>query len=854
MIVPIERISLPPEASVDELWRAVAEQTQAWLKRHELMARDAVLVLPFAALLEPARRALAAAGGWQPRVETSLTLTASLGPPARAAPGLCCGDTIIDRLTAGLLLRRQPWAAESRAGDPAGFERMVGAVVEAAQALRQGALRRPPPDRAGYWAGVRSQLAPPGGPAAAEALMLRLAVEWAAVSASSATDRLFDLCPAAWIVLRLGGPEPLAEALLANAGSPSLLLLADPPADDPFAALAPHADVQRILCEDAEAEAQAAAAEVIAALNEGRAPVALVAVDREGLRRVRALLARRSIPMIDETGWRLATTRAAADVMALLRAATPQAGPDLLLDWLKTWPAARASAIDSLEAQWRRRRRVPDPAAAQALWQQAKEHLRPLAAVDQRSLASWLLLVLDRLEAGGSLQRLASDAAGAQVLAALGWPDKLEHAAVGDLRLSLAEFIAWTESTLEELPFLPPLDAGAQVVLTPLSRAFGRPFRQLVVPGADHLRLGTIEPSAALIGEKMAAALGLDTAAARREQRRLALAQLLRAPRVTLLRRRREGHEAVSESPDVEWLLLTRAQAGPDRVSPWPLRDWQAATRSVTRHPISMPRPAAAQALPHTLSASQLEALRECPYRFFARAVLRLDEIEELDASLAKRDYGTWLHAVLHHFHSRRDAGLSGANQLEQAAEFVTRELAMDPAELLPFRASFQALMPDYLAWLSEREARGWHWHSGEAEHVTLPSQLGGLRLRGRIDRLDQGPGNSRQLLDYKTGSAQALSRRAKDPLEDTQLAFYAALLGGDASLSAAYLALDDANAPREIEHVGVATSAAALLTGLADEWQRLRQGAAMPALGEGRVCETCEARGVCRRDHWSAP
>jgi ATP-dependent helicase/nuclease subunit B len=26
-----------------------------------------------------------------------------------------------------------------------------------------------------------------------------------------------------------------------------------------------------------------------------------------------------------------------------------------------------------------------------------------------------------------------------------------------------------------------------------------------------------------------------------------------------------------------------------------------------------------------------------------------------------------------------------------------------------------------------------------------------------------------------------------------------------------------------------------------------------MPALGEGSVCETCEMRGLCRRDHWGA-
>ena len=106
-------------------------------------------------------------------------------------------------------------------------------------------------------------------------------------------------------------------------------------------------------------------------------------------------------------------------------------------------------------------------------------------------------------------------------------------------------------------------------------------------------------------------------------------------------------------------------------------------------------------------------------------------------------------------------------------------------------------------------------------------------------------------MLDYKTGNAEALKKKVREPLEDTQLAFYAALLGDTGTLSAAYVALDAPDAPLLIEHPNVEDSALALLQGLGDEWQRLRQGAAMPALGEGPVCDTCEARGLCRRDHW---
>ncbi len=840
------------------LWQAAALHAQAWLARQGLSPRDAVILVPYAALMAPARAAWAALGGWQPRVETPLTLAATLGPPVAPMPGMCSGEGTLDALSASLLLRGLPWGADWAARDPAAFARIVGSVVDAAQALRAAALQRAPEQRDAFWSAVREALPAAAGPAATEALLLRVAVEWAAATEPAASDRLFDHRPSAWLVLRLGGPEAMAEALLGHAGTPSLLLLADPPDEDPYSAVAARAQVERLLCNDFEAEAQAAAAAVIEALNAGRMPVALVALDRESVRRVRALLARAAVPLIDETGWLLATTRAAAAVLAVLRAALPTAGADDRLDWLKTWPPAQPGALNALEAWWRDRPGVQGRDAAERLWVAAEAHLQPLQAEGQRTLAAWLAVLRDRLDVSGSYERWLEDDAGVQVFAALGWTAGAAWQPVAQqVRLDLHGFIAWVEATLEQQPFLPLPDPGAQVVLTPLARAFGRPFEQVVIPGADHVHLGASDPQPALISDALAQTLGLDHGAARRAQRRLALAQVLRAPQVTLLRRRRDGDEPLADSPDVEWLLLARSRVAPPGAPPWPSSDWQPELREVLRHAVAMPQPTAASALPATLSASRLEALRDCPYRFYSRAVLRLDAAEEIEAGLAKRDYGTWLHAVLHHFHSQR---LSVAHdpedlqQLRQAADAVTQALGMAPAELLPFRASFETFAPAYVAWLAGREAQGWQWHSGETDHaIDLPG-LPGLRLKGRIDRLDLGPGGASQVLDYKTSSTTALKERVRDPLEDTQLAFYAALLGAPAGLGAAYLSLDDAQAPLLIEHPAVHESAAILMAGVAGEWQRLQAGAALPALGQGRVCETCEARGLCRRDHWGAP
>jgi ATP-dependent helicase/nuclease subunit B len=72
--------------------------------------------------------------------------------------------------------------------------------------------------------------------------------------------------------------------------------------------------------------------------------------------------------------------------------------------------------------------------------------------------------------------------------------------------------------------------------------------------------------------------------------------------------------------------------------------------------------------------------------------------------------------------------------------------------------------------------------------------------------------------------------------------------------LRAVYLALDSRKSIETIEHHGVCASAQTLVKGLAAEFRRLRGGERLLPLGEGDACEYCEARGLCRRDHWAHP
>ena len=850
----IERRSLGSEPVDHAFWPVVAATVAAWLTQRGLPVRDAVLLLPRAGLLVPARAALARQGGWQFRIDTPHTLLASLGPALAAQPGMLSGDASTDRLSAATLLRTQATGAVWAHRDAQAFEAAVALLVATAHVLQQASQQQPPAERDPWWARLRDALPPVQGPGATERWLARLALEWAAAAQAPLSDALWAHRPAAWIGLVGAGDDGLIKRLLGQAaagGVPVLLLDATPGQAQPFDAVAHLAPPSCAWAEDLEAEAGAAALAVLDALARQRAPVALIAQDRLVVRRIRALLERAGVALTDETGWTLSTTRAAAHIMTLLGAAAPGSGRDALIEALKLEAASEAAA---LEEAWRQEGVAP-PAALRAA-QQLQDRLAALRGRGRRRLPDWV----EALAAAAPvcMATLAADPAGRAVLVAL----RLDGAAGGSAwraaaaatSLDLAGFTAWVDTSLEDARFVAPSADPAQVVITPLSHATLRPFGAVVFAGCDDRHLGSSSVEPGLIPEAVASAFELPGASERRRRELHDFAQLLRVPELHLLHRTHDADEALTLSPLVELAWHARRRAGQ------PVPDSTAVALPVgrvERQPQARPSPVMAASLPPRLSASAVEALRACPYRFFARVALGLGEAAELEEGLDKSDHGRWLHAVLHRFHGQREGSQDRA-QLLTAADAVQAELGLDAAAHWPFRAAFDSVADHYLAWLHARDAEGWRYAGGELARRCAPVELDGLTLDGRLDRVDlAGPAGQggAMLIDYKTGNADKLAALVRTPLEDTQLAFYAALLTEephDPPPRAIYLAIDERKPPRQIEHPDVALSASLLVEGLAADLADLRAGAGAPALGEGDACAHCFARGLCRRDHWT--
>lgn len=866
----IARIILDIDGNVPLTWDRLAAEVDAWLLQARVARRDALVIVPLAQHLSFARHAFGRRKGWLPRIETLRTLAAGSLPPQRPE-GAVSFDIAHDRLRARQMLRAHSWARQWSERDPRAFDETVARLVDCAHRLAQRASALAPADRTGWLARGRTLLAAGDEPGGMERLLARVAFEWVANSAPWPGDTLFALRPGAWVVVQAGGQNLMAQALLqaADASTPCLAVDTDPLLDDPLQAVPASSRLEYASCDDFEDEAEHTTAQLLALLAEGCHPLVLVAQDRVLVRRVGALLARQSVSVRDETGWKLSTTHAAAAVMALLRAASPGASTDDLLDWMKALPAGvpelPAAAVDVLERAVRRsgctRRDGLASLPMEGLAAAAREWtLQHLAVPGGRAtLSQWMRWLRERLHAGGQWAVLKDDAAGAQVLAALRLEraDAAWNALAESLPLDWLEFLQAVDEMLEQAVFEPPALPDAAVVITPMRRALLRPFAAAVLPAADERHLGATAAADPLLGEALSVALGLPSVAQQMKDEAIAFAQLLHMPRILMSSRRHDDGEAIERSLLVERLMLQRERAGMPVSQPADAR----LEALLVPQPQPRPAPSASKHLPTSLSASTVEALRDCPYRFFSRSVLRLREPEELDDQAEKRDYGNWLHAVLLRFHQERPHARSVPEDLAAlyALARLERDAAgWDDASFLPFEASFERFAPYYAEWVQQRDAEGVQWLEGETDRYVVPPELEGIALQGRLDRLDLVDGRTRQLIDYKTVSFDALRKRVRDPLEDTQLAFYAALeLLRDRSdaldaLQAAYLALDESDGIKVVPHPEVQASARTLLQSLAEEFARLRAGAALPALGAGPVCDRCEARGLCRRDHWA--
>lgn len=613
-----------------------------------------------------------------------------------------------------------------------------------------------------------------------------------------------------------------------------------------------------------EAAAEAARDVLLRWLGEGRRDIALVALDRVMARRLRALLERHGVLARDETGWAFSTATVSHVLERWLRLIEEGAWYRDLLDLLKSpflfadAGQTRLHAARELDEAFRRHGAPAGMdghidladrlglAHAQSLLRRLRAAAAPFAA-GRATLAVWNQRLLRALAELGAEGALAADTAGAQLLNLL--RTLTRESAPHAVRYTRADWRQWLFQHLEAATFV---DTGvlSPIRITHLSAAHSRDLEGAIVlgVGASHLPANEV---AGVFNDTTRVQLGLTTARERAADARAELADLLaRVPRVSLIWVAEQEGEAPPLSP---WLL---------RLEAFHLAAWGSSLirRVHAEVPLSparaqgavLPAPRAPGA-PTRLSVSAWQSLVACPYQFWARHQLRLNERDEVPEDLDKADYGQLLHALLADFHRAHPRLADHDAERLRTDLAAASERVFDAAMgrgyfTLAWRQRWQRQMEGYLAWALAWEQAGHRFEAAEVPVTRLLARADGgtTALEGRVDRIDQGERGG-CVLDYKTQTRATLRRKLGTPGEDVQLGAYAWLTQ---AAEACFVALDDAPVG-ELPWPGDPPVAAQ------QEEQRLRTaldalaaGAPLPAWGAPATCAWCEMVGLCRRPY----
>jgi RecB family exonuclease len=294
---------------------------------------------------------------------------------------------------------------------------------------------------------------------------------------------------------------------------------------------------------------------------------------------------------------------------------------------------------------------------------------------------------------------------------------------------------------------------------------------------------------------------------------------------------------------------------------------------------------------PHSapaFSLSALERYQDCPFKFFAADVLRLEDPPEDASSLTPRARGRFIHEAFQQFFEAwdREAAVSGRRSAARDDGSRTSGVSITVETLDAARDLFARVTEPLLARLPEADAalertrlfgsaislgivdvvlgleasqpvevrERWLEYRLDGEFTLGAADGRRVALRGVADRIDLLAGNRLRVIDYKSGSAPNPRRALQVPIYALCAQERLAGTGGARWTidEASYVAF---SGPRPLVPVVKAGSDGA--EALTDA--RVRLLAAVDAIGRGEfpprphdpmICRYCAYATVCRKDY----
>ena len=570
--------------------------------------------------------------------------------------------------------------------------------------------------------------------------------------------------------------------------------------------------------------------------------IGIVVYDRLLARRLRALAENANILIADSAGWRAATLSCGA---ALMEAAQAMASP-FDADEAETllqppfWRALTNDEHEKMQSQWRETidnaprlpeswREVGDLCESESELNNAARQLQNNDG-DQttHTAGEWLSLLREKF--APLLECYDEDAAAQEMFARI-----TACGGMGEMRA--AEFCAWLRLFLRGEYFAGDDIDSPAVFLPPTSAAEG--YAEVLLLGANDETLPNTGGGA--FGEKTRAAFGLPSRREEAAKQRDDFCRLI-AARETLCAvwcARKNNGEPLAPSPFWQ-LFADEVKNNNGEVSdigkppPNENENIAAGITPPVRAEVLL------RELPEKARVTDAKTLMQCPYQFFARAVLQLRD-GETETELSPLLEGEILHEALQQWAATDGSEEEWHKALQKSAAKKRR-----PRQSLEEHCWLQNSAP-LLQWEKQRREDGWKLDACEkALEVFVPLTSGaGVKLRGRIDRLDKRDDET-ALIDYKR-RASSVSQKSFQCGEDPQLPLYAFLSNCPGAQLIIRQPIKTDNKDDKPLHANVRRIAARLRAAA----KQAARGKPLPANGATETCQKCEARRLCRKDHW---
>lgn len=504
-----------------------------------------------------------------------------------------------------------------------------------------------------------------------------------------------------------------------------------------------------------EEEAQAIALLARRALEDPEKRVAIITPDRGLAGRVVQHLRRWHVEADDTAGRPLPQTPAGRLFLLLGEVAAQDAAPVALMALL-VHPLVKAGderagwleQARALELALRGPRPAPGLAALRPIsdkaclsewWAGAEQVLAPL--MDQGS--DLLADRLDRMAAAG--EALCGTALWARedgrALAAF-VEELRRHARTVGTRIDRSDTATALRDAMERTAVRPPWGGHPRIAIYGLLESRMTRADLVICAGLNEGTWPGVPQADPLLAPAILRALGVPGADFRIGLAAHDLAGALGAPEVVLSRAARDAAGPVIPS---RFLLRVRALLG-EKAASHTDNGIMVLARAVDNapripaHPRPRPMPNAQQRR-KDISVTALDRLRSDPYQFYASAILRLSDLEPLDADPSDRWRGIAAHEILEKWHQ-------DSRPMHEVAAEVLQQMNAHPL----MRALWRPRLLRALDWVEQEIAA----HQPDRRPIKFEEwgemNVRGIRIFGKVDRIDQLPEGGLSIVDYKTG------------------------------------------------------------------------------------------------------